>query len=53
MKNNIKLVAFDLDGTLLTDDKQITEATWEALKELAKREVLLVPLYGTAFEWHS
>ncbi|MGF7017717.1 Cof subfamily protein (haloacid dehalogenase superfamily) [Lachnospiraceae bacterium PF1-21] len=46
MKKNIKLVAFDLDGTLLTDDKQITEATWEALKELAKREVLLVPCTG-------
>ncbi|HIW22136.1 MAG TPA: Cof-type HAD-IIB family hydrolase [Candidatus Dorea intestinavium] len=45
-KPQIKLFAFDLDGTLLTKDKTITQETLQVLDELIKREVLVVPVTG-------
>ena len=43
---DIKLVAFDLDGTLLTFDKRITERTYDALEAASKQGVAIVPATG-------
>ena len=39
---NIKMFALDLDGTLLRDDKTISQRTIRALKECQKREIKVV-----------
>ncbi len=44
-----KLIAFDLDGTLLYDVSSLSEENYKALGELDKRGVLLVPTTGRAF----
>lgn len=44
--SNIKLVAFDLDGTLLTTDKRITERTYVSLEKAASQGVFIVPATG-------
>ena len=44
--NNIKLVAIDLDGTLLTSDKQITSRTIETLKKVVEKGVIVVIATG-------
>ena len=41
-----KLIAFDLDGTLLDDDKNIPAENLAALKEAADRGVYIVPSTG-------
>ena len=41
-----RLIAFDLDGTLLDNDKQIPEENLRALCAAAERGVLLVPATG-------
>ena len=46
---NIKLIAFDLDGTLLTTNKELTERTRRALLAAADRGILLVPTTGRIF----
>lgn len=43
---DIKLIAFDLDGTLLNDDKQLTEENRSALLDAAEKGTLLVPATG-------
>lgn len=43
---DIKLVAFDLDGTLFNDDKQVTEENRAALFEAAEKGIQLVPATG-------
>ena len=43
---NIKLVAIDLDGTLLTSDKQITSRTIETLKKVVEKGVIVVIATG-------
>ena len=43
---SIKLIAFDLDGTLLDDHKQISEETLSVLQQAAERGVILVPATG-------
>ena len=40
------IVFSDMDGTLLTSDKQMSDATWEMLDELARRGVEFVPCTG-------
>lgn len=47
---SIRLIAFDLDGTLLTTDKRITEETYAALEEAAARGVYLVPCTGRLYK---
>lgn len=42
----IKLVALDLDGTLLDSGKQVTARTREVLKECEKRGIQVVPATG-------
>jgi Cof subfamily protein (haloacid dehalogenase superfamily) len=43
---NVKLIAFDLDGTLLTSDKIITERAELAIKALSNLGVAMVPCTG-------
>lgn len=47
--SDIKMIAFDLDGTILTDDKRISQRTYNALKLAAKRGIELVPSSGRLF----
>lgn len=44
--SKIRLVAFDLDGTLLTSDKSITPYTEKVISELTGRGILVVPTTG-------
>lgn len=43
---DIKLIAFDLDGTLLNDQKELTEENRRALLEAADKGIELVPATG-------
>ena len=43
---NIRMIGFDLDGTLLTTDKILTERTKKALEAAADQGVVLVPATG-------
>lgn len=45
---NIKIIALDLDDTLLNDDLKITEKTVAALQECAKRGIYVVLCSGRA-----
>jgi len=45
----IKLIAFDLDGTLLDDQKRLPEENLQALKAAAAAGALLVPATGRIF----
>ena len=40
------IVFSDMDGTLLTSDKQMSDATWAMLYELARRGIEFVPCTG-------
>lgn len=42
----IKLIAIDMDGTFLDDDKNAPKANLEALRECAKRGIEIVPATG-------
>lgn len=44
-----ELVAFDLDGTLLNDHKQVDKKDWETLVELKKKGVIRVAATGRNF----
>ena len=44
--DNIKLIAFDLDGTLLNSKKEITSKTREILQRAADMKIELVPATG-------
>ncbi len=46
MRRDIRLIALDLDGTLLTTDKRLTERTVRALSEAAQRGIRIVPATG-------
>lgn len=46
MKNTIKLIALDLDGTLLDSQKRVSQRNLEALKRAWGMGVLLVPVTG-------
>ena len=45
----IRLIAFDLDDTLLTSDKQVTDHTKAVLRAAADRGVILMPATGRPF----
>lgn len=47
---DIRLVAIDIDGTLLNSQGRITEATHRALERLHKRGILLLLVTGRRFE---
>ncbi len=42
----IRMIAFDLDGTLLNEEKQITQRTKESLEKAAREEIILVVATG-------
>lgn len=46
---SIRLIAFDLDGTMLDDNKELTAENLSALKEAAERGVVLVPATGRIY----
>ena len=43
---SIRLIAFDLDGTLLKEDKTVSGRTMAALQNAADRGIYLVPSTG-------
>ncbi len=45
-RNNIRMIGLDLDGTLLTSGKELTEANRRILTELAGRGIEIVPVTG-------
>ena len=49
MKNDIKIIALDLDGTLLDSQKCLSEANRAALEEAAAKGVHVVPTTGRFF----
>ena len=46
---DIRLIAFDLDGTILRSDKSISERTMQALRAAKEKGVLLVPSTGRLY----
>lgn len=46
MNKNIKMVAFDMDGTLVDSEKRISDFTWEILGKAAKQGVVVLPATG-------
>ena len=49
MYENIRIIALDLDGTLLDSQKRLSAANCEALARVAERGVLVVPTTGRFF----
>ena len=47
-KLDVKLIALDLDDTLLNDDRQITDLTVRALQECAQKGIYIVLCSGRA-----
>lgn len=48
--NTIRLIAFDLDGTLLKDNKELTPRTLKALCQAAEAGISLVPTTGRLYD---
>lgn len=48
--SDYRLFAFDLDGTLLTSEKEITDRTRAVLQEAHEKGILLVPSTGRFFD---
>lgn len=46
MKNKIKMIGFDLDGTLLTDQKELGEYTVQILKRAVEEGIVILPITG-------
>ena len=49
MASDIKIIALDLDGTLLDSEKRLSEVNREALARAAAKGVLIVPTTGRFF----
>ncbi len=49
INNGIKAIAFDMDGTLLTDDKKISPRTRRCFESLEKQGISLVLSTGRSF----
>ena len=48
--NQIRLIAFDLDGTLLKDNKELTARTLDALRKASEAGIYLVPTTGRLYD---
>ncbi len=48
--NSIKLIAFDLDGTLLKDNKELTPRTLKTLLRASEAGIQLVPATGRLYD---
>lgn len=49
MNHKIKMIGFDLDGTLLTTDKKMTSYTREVLKEVIRRNIIVLAVTGRPY----
>lgn len=49
MNHNVKMIGFDLDGTLLTTEKKLTEYTKEVMQEAISKGILLLPVTGRPY----
>lgn len=49
MTKDIRLIALDLDGTLLTTDKRLTERNLAALRRASEQGIWIVPVTGRIF----
>lgn len=49
MNHKIKMIGFDLDGTLLTTDKRMTSYTKEVLEEAIRRNIIVLAVTGRPF----
>ena len=49
MKKDIRIIALDLDGTLLDSQKRLSEANRAALAAAAEKGILVVPTTGRFF----
>ena len=49
MKNDIRIIALDLDGTLLDSQKRLSERNRAALERVAQKGILVVPTTGRFF----
>ncbi len=49
-RSNIKAIAFDMDGTLLTDAKEVSERTKRCFQALEERGISLILSTGRSFE---
>ena len=49
MKRNIRLIAFDMDGTVLDDHKKRLPETQEILERAARQGIILLPATGRPF----
>lgn len=49
MRKDLKMIAIDLDGTLLRDDCTISQRTREAVEEAGRRGYLIVPTTGRSY----
>lgn len=49
MNHKIKMIGFDLDGTLLTTDKRMTSYTKEVLEEAIRRGIIILAATGRPF----
>ncbi len=50
IKKNIRLIALDLDGTLLNEEKHISEENRRALRECIEQGIYIVPTTGRTLE---
>ena len=46
MKRNIKMIGFDLDGTLLNSNKEISDYTRDVMREAVEQGVIILPATG-------
>lgn len=49
MNHKIKMIGFDLDGTLLTTDKKMTSYTREVLEEAIRRNIIVLAVTGRPY----
>lgn len=49
MKKDIKLIAFDIDGTLITDDLKVLKETKEIIRNLKEKGIKIVLCTGRTF----
>jgi Cof subfamily protein (haloacid dehalogenase superfamily) len=50
VNSDIKIIALDLDGTLLDSEKRLSDGNRAALEEASKRGILIVPTTGRFFD---
>ena len=49
MKNKIRMIGMDLDGTLLKTNKELTAYTKDVLKRAAEQGIIVMPATGRPF----